>query len=38
VESRLTEDQLLANYGYDPEELLREVYGPILDSSQHSGT
>lgn len=31
MESRWTEDELLTNYGYDPDELLREVYGPILE-------
>lgn len=34
MESHRTEAELLANYGYDADELLREVYGPILETGQ----
>lgn len=37
VDSTWSEDKILANYGYDSDALLREVYGPILDSSQETG-
>ena len=36
VESRWTEEDVLSNYGYDPDALLREVYGPILDAGHTS--
>lgn len=28
-----SEDELLSNYGYDSDALLREVYGSILENS-----
>ena len=34
MESRWTDEELLSNYGYDPEALMREVYGSVLDASQ----
>lgn len=37
MDSTWSEDKILANYGYDSDALLREVYGPILDSSQETG-
>lgn len=33
VDSTWSEDELLSNYGYDSDALLREVYGPILENS-----
>lgn len=32
MDSRWNDEELLSNYGYDPDALLREVYGPVLDS------
>ena len=37
MDSTWSEDEILANYGYDSDSLLREVYGQILDSSQEFG-
>lgn len=34
MDSTWSEEEILANYGYDSDALLREVYGQILDSSQ----
>lgn len=38
VDSTWSEDELLANYGYDSDALLREVYGPILEGSRDPGS
>lgn len=34
VDSTWSEDELLSNYGYDSDSLLREVYGPLVETSQ----
>ena len=33
VDPTWSEDELLSNYGYDSDALLREVYGSILENS-----
>lgn len=37
VDPTWSEEKLLANYGYDSDGLLSEVYGQILDSNQELG-
>lgn len=37
VDSTWSEDELLSNYGYDSDSLLREVYGSLLENSQDLG-
>lgn len=34
MDSTWSEAEILANYGYDTDSLLREVYGQILDSQE----
>lgn len=37
MDSTWSEATILANYGYDSDALLREVYGPILENSPEPG-
>ena len=37
MDSTWSEDKILANYGYDSDALLREVYGSILENSRELG-
>lgn len=37
VDPTWSEEKLLANYGYDSDALLREVYGPILENARELG-